>query len=397
MNVTKLHTGLNSLVIFRNLLAHPVIAALDRFLSAPPQLGEERVGLFCEFAAALYRQTDRFRRCLLELVLEDENIYVIRSCSEAAVDGCLEDCLEHELEFLEQLSRIDAAQLTAHLEYTGYLPSYVTEKLDFRKLYRERMKEIHQKGYGIFARYNTFTVSDGAPVPVEHPDSQTLDELPGYERERAKVVANTEALLSGRPAANVLLYGDAGTGKSSTVKAIANAYADQGLRLIEIKKNQLYQIPKLVDRLGKNPLKFILFVDDLSFQANDDNFNALKAILEGSVGGRCGNVAVYATSNRRHLVREKLSDRSGDDVHVADTMQELMSLSARFGLIVTFLKPDKERYLEIVHQLAKLYGIKLPESDLDARAEAHALRAGGRSPRAAKQLIELLAAGVLPV
>ena len=143
--------------------------------------------------------------------------------------------------------------------------------------------------------------------------------MPGYEREREKVIANTRALLEGKPANNVLLYGDAGTGKSSAIKAIANAFADQGLRLVEVKKNQLYQIPDLIDQLAANPLKFILFIDDLSFSSNDDNFAALKAILEGSVGGRARNIAVYATSNRRHLIKETLTDRTGDDIHEADT------------------------------------------------------------------------------
>ncbi len=196
------------------------------------------------------------------------------------------------------------------------------------------------------------------------------------------------------PAVNVLLYGDAGTGKSSSVKAIANEFAADGLRLVEVKKNQLYQIPALLDSLAQNPLKFILFIDDLSFSANDDNFAALKAILEGSVGGRSQNVVVYATSNRRHLIKETLSDRSGDDIHEADTRQELMSLSARFGLTVTFQRPDKVRFEEILLDLAKQYGVQMPSDQLFIKGEAFAIRAGGRSPRVARQFIELLSAGV---
>lgn len=134
-----------------------------------------------------------------------------------------------------------------------------------------------------------------------------------------------------------------GTGKSSTVKAVANAFADEGLRLIEVKKNQLYQIPDLVETLSANPLKFILFIDDLSFSTNDNDFAALKAILEGSVSSRSSNLAVYATSNRRHLVKETFSDREGDEIHLADTMQELMSLSARFALPSLF--PARQRAL----------------------------------------------------
>ena len=161
-----------------------------------------------------------------------------------------------------------------------------------------------------------------------------------------------------------------------------------------MKKNQLYQIPALMDELAKNPLKLILFIDDLSFAANDDNFAALKAILEGSVGGRSHNVVVYATSNRRHLVKESMSDRSGDDLHASDTRQELMSLAARFGLTVTFQQPDKERFDTILLELARQYGVQMPSDQLFIKGAAFALRAGGRSPRVAKQFIEMLAGGV---
>ena len=164
---------------------------------------------------------------------------------------------------------------------------------------------------------------------------------------------------------------------------------------MEVKKNQLYLLPDLMDKLAANPLKFILFIDDLSFAANDDNFAALKAILEGSAGGRADNIAVYATSNRRHLVKETLSDRAGDDLHEADTRQELMSLSARFGLIVTFQRPDKALYSQILLQLAKQYQLPIPSDQLITRGEAFAIRAGGRSPRAARQFIEQCRAGVL--
>lgn len=192
----------------------------------------------------------------------------------------------------------------------------------------------------------------------------------------------------------MLLYGDAGTGKSSTVKAAAKHFAPEGLRMVEIKKNQLYMIPQIMEELASNPLKFILFIDDLSFNGNDDNFSALKATLEGSISGRGSNVAIYATSNRRHLVKENMSDRDGDELHVNDTIQETMSLAARFGLTVTFQKPDKDSYLSIVRSLADQYGIDMDEDELFRKAEAHALRSNGRSPRTAKQFIELLKIGI---
>ena len=305
--------------------------------------------------------------------------------------------MEHELQFLNKLSQLTLEDFIHGAEYQDpdvYHESWNVSDRDIAGDYAARLREVGSKGYGIFARYHTFTVENGALVPVKHPDPQQLEELPGYEQERQKVIANTQALLDGKPANNVLLYGDAGTGKSSAIKAIANRFADQGLRLVEVKKNQLYQIPDLMDTLAANPLKFILFIDDLSFTANDDNFAALKAILEGSVGGRAQNIAVYATSNRRHLIKETLTDRAGDDIHESDTRQELMSLSARFGLTITFMSPDRDRYLYIVGQLAKQYGLDMDERELNVRSEAFAIRMGGRSARVAKQFVELCKAGV---
>ncbi|WP_298067734.1 ATP-binding protein [uncultured Mailhella sp.] len=385
---------LNSLVIFRRILSDPVLVKLQRLLSASPAETAACIDAYCDFAAELFAHTDDFSAYLLKLVLEDENIYILRRCSPGAASPVLEECLTHELAALQELSLFDGKDIREALAFDGFLPRWNTSAQDFARAYAERLAAIHQRGYGIFAKYRMFTVKDGVLVPVKHPDTQTLEQLPGYERERSRIIANTRALLNGQPANNVLLYGDAGTGKSSTVKAIVNAFHAEGLRLIEVKKNQLYQIPDIVETLGRNPLKFILFIDDLSFSSNDADFAALKAILEGSVNGHSGNLAVYATSNRRHLIKESWEDRTGSDLHESDTRQELMSLAARFGLTVTFSRPDKERYLEIVHILARQYQLDLPEAQLDIRAEAHAIRNGGRSPRAAKQFIELTKSGV---
>ncbi|MBE6803653.1 MAG: ATP-binding protein, partial [Ruminococcaceae bacterium] len=228
-------------------------------------------------------------------------------------------------------------------------------------------------------------------IPVKYPDPQRLSQMSGYELERQKVIDNTMALLQNKPCNNVLLYGDAGSGKSSTIKAIVNEYWEMGLRLIEIKKNQLYSLPDVIEELADNPLKFIIFIDDLSFSTNDNDFGALKAILEGGVAGKTDNLAIYATSNRRNLVKENFSDRNGDDIHLQDTIQEIMSLSARFGLKITFSKPDKDLYLSIVENLSMQYNISIDKNELFLSAEAFALRNGGRSPRTAKQFIEYLA------
>ena len=403
MKLREWNARLHGLVVFRSLLDDPVVAKLldltDRMEAGAPGYGPV-CDAVAQFEAALFEHTTNWGSYLSAAVLEAETVCV-RQAASGTLAPALQTALDSELAFLQALCGLTLDELLAaassaagQAQELAFLPRWETSGIDLPAAYAQRMSEVGKKGYGMFAKHHVFTVENGQLVPVKYPDPQRLSELPGYEKEREKVIANTKALLAGMPANNVLLYGDAGTGKSSAVKAIANEFAPEGLRLVEVKKNQLYQIPDLMDKLAANPLKFILFIDDLSFTANDDNFAALKAILEGSVGGRAKNIAVYATSNRRHLIKETLTDRTGDDIHEADTRQELMSLSARFGLTVTFQRPEKARFETILAELAKQHGIDMPMDQLLVKAEAFAIRAGGRSPRVAKQFIEQCEAGV---
>ena len=403
MKLREWNARLHGLVVFRSLLDDPVVAKLldltDRMEAGAPGYGPV-CDAVAQFEAALFEHTTNWGSYLSAAVLEAETVCV-RQAASGTLAPALQTALDSELAFLQALCGLTLDELlaaagsaTGQAQELAFLPRWETSGIDLPAAYAQRMSEVGKKGYGMFAKHHVFTVENGQLVPVKYPDPQRLSELPGYEKEREKVIANTKALLAGMPANNVLLYGDAGTGKSSAVKAIANEFAPEGLRLVEVKKNQLYQIPDLMDKLAANPLKFILFIDDLSFTANDDNFAALKAILEGSVGGRAKNIAVYATSNRRHLIKETLTDRTGDDIHEADTRQELVSLSARFGLTVTFQRPEKARFETILAELAKQHGIDMPMDQLLVKAEAFAIRAGGRSPRVAKQFIEQCEAGV---
>ena len=403
MKLREWNARLHGLVVFRSLLDDPVVAKLldltDRMEAGAPGYGPV-CDAVAQFEAALFEHTTNWGSYLSAAVLEAETVCV-RQAASGTLAPALQTALDSELAFLQALCGLTLDELlaaagsaTGQAQELAFLPRWETSSIDLPAAYAQRMSEVGKKGYGMFAKHHVFTVENGQLVPVKYPDPQRLSELPGYEKEREKVIANTKALLAGMPANNVLLYGDAGTGKSSAVKAIANEFAPEGLRLVEVKKNQLYQIPDLMDKLAANPLKFILFIDDLSFTANDDNFAALKAILEGSVGGRAKNIAVYATSNRRHLIKETLTDRTGGDIHEADTRQELMSLSARFGLTVTFQRPEKARFETILAELAKQHGIDMPMDQLLVKAEAFAIRAGGRSPRVAKQFIEQCEAGV---
>ncbi len=390
-NCKNLLLQMKTLVIFKELKERTVIRKFIYALEAVNSGScENAVERYADFASALYKHSDNLTQYILRLVLENENLYMLRKGEGLETGVLLDECLANELYVLQQLAEIPSEDIIAKISYDGFLPHYKTEKLDFSKIYADRIHQIGQFGYGIYSRYHVFVIKDGKIVPVEYPDSIRLSQLSGYERERQEVIDNTLALLKGKPANNVLLYGDCGTGKSSTVKAIANEYSVKGLRLIELKKKQLHEIPAIVETISKNPLKFIIFIDDLSFTEDDDDFAALKAILEGSVSSTASNLCIYATSNRRHLVRETFSAREGDEIHFNDTMQELLSLSDRFGLTVTYSKPNKELFLNVVRDLASQYQLKMPVEEVCAKAEAYALTRGGRSPRVAKQFVEYL-------
>ena len=406
-NLRELHLQLNSLTIFRNLLKSPVIIKFEKLLSVCGDLYDlnHRVSASCdssdaaklqtcavktyaEFVSELYHSGSNLSDYIYNFVIDDENFYIKAKAKGTAPNDVIEKTLEKELFILQGISLIKPSEIKSRINYDGFLPDWNTSEHDFLASYLKRIENISKYGFGIFSKHHVFTILNDKIIPVKYPDAQLLDSLARYEREREIVVKNTLALLSGNKASNVLLYGDAGTGKSSTVKAIANQYKDEGLRLIEVKKHQLYSLPEIMEQLSENPLKFIIFIDDLSFTENDDNFTALKAVLEGSVTAISKNIVIYATSNRRRLVKELFSSRAGEDeIHINDTLQETTSLAARFGLTIVFEKPDKDVYRAIVEQLATAYGIQINEQ-LFIKAEAFAIRSSGRSPRAAKQFIE---------
>ncbi|MDE6775454.1 MAG: ATP-binding protein, partial [Ruminococcus sp.] len=328
---------------------------------------------------------------ILKAVLENDNFYIRGKAQRKVFDSHIVETVKNELEFFQELSRITPEDFISDIDYDRFLPKWRTSEIDFIAEYNKRLENIGKYGYGKYSQNKMFILRNNETVPVKYPDKQKLSELYGYERERKAVIDNTLALVNGKKAQNVLLYGDAGTGKSSTVKAVVNEFADMGLRLVEITKEQLRDIPMLIDELSENPLKFIIFIDDLSFTSGEDCFGALKAVLEGSVSSRTDNIAIYATSNRRHLIKESFSDRDGDDVHRNDTMQEMLSLSARFGLRVNFSRPDKKNYTAIAIELAKAHNINLPDEEIILKAEQFAISSGnGRSPRTACQFINQL-------
>lgn len=392
----NLSIELHSLTIFKSLKSNDVILSLMKYLDMKEDNDDVDVGdlveLYSDFVSGLFNLGDgNLANYIKTIALDDENVYIKAVGCNKKISKSMQASLDRELDILQKVASLTPEKLREGLDWSEFLPLWDVDEIDLKKEYSERLQNITKFGYGMYAKYHMFYIDNSAQIiPVKNPDTITLNDLVDYKKEQKIILDNTKALLSGKPAANVLLTGDAGTGKSSTIKAICNELYKDGLRILEVRKDQLREIPALLDELTLNPLKFIIFIDDLSFQKDDDNFSALKAVLEGSVSAKSNNVAIYATSNRRHIVKEKFSDRDGDDVHVNDTMQEAISLSARFGIQITFSKPDKKTYLEIVKHLADQNNITYDLEKLNDEAERFALSKGGRSARAAKQLIDLI-------
>ena len=387
--ITEVYSSLCLFTVTRDVLETPVIKSFINYCEEENK--QEKLKKYGAFVSEIYKNGGNLSKCVQKALFENENVYVKAVSKNEEISKNIENSLNNELNTLSDLVAITSDSFMLDMGVTTKLPEYDTEKTDIQAVYRERLKSIEKYGYGIFAFNCMFSsTDDGEIVPVESADKIGIDNFIGYHEERQRVLDNTIAFQEGRPAANILLYGDAGTGKSSTVKAVANHLFDSGIRLIEIRKNQLLLLPKIMAKISKNPLKFIIFIDDLSFNKNDDSFSMLKATLEGSASAKAKNAVIYATSNRRHIVKESFGDREGNDVHRNDTVQETLSLSERFGLTILFAKPSKPLYLEIINELAKRKGVTMDKAELEIKAEAFALNRGYRSARCAEQFIDSL-------
>ncbi|WP_180270693.1 ATP-binding protein [Sporanaerobium hydrogeniformans] len=274
---------------------------------------------------------------------------------------------------------------TKNLEVLEKLLETVT---DSKMCIRQLAEYYHFYGAGKMNGYKAFKWNEKAGfIGISECDPIMLDELIGCEYQKEALIKNTENFLAGKVANNVLLFGDSGTGKSSLVKALLNTYVEKGLRMIDLSKADFFHFNSISNELRKRGLKFIIFLDDLSFEEFETEYKYMKALIEGGVEIKPNNVLIYATSNRRHLIRETWDERVGQDVHIKDTRQEKLSLSERFGMTLTFTSPDQKAYLTIVEDLAQKHGIVLPENVLREKAIQWELVHGGRSGRVAKQFI----------
>jgi hypothetical protein len=331
--------------------------------------------------------------------------------------------VQHDLKVLQSLSSVGSnclsqwlqAEIALPFELVAWhgTPSHSNSHSALRHLLRFRSEcfqslnnwaealpklAVHYREYGtgMFTQYAALSWRSGKLVGISHPDRIQIENLVGYDLQKETLLKNTEFFLAGARALHVLLYGSRGSGKSSLVKSLLLKYSDRGLRLIEVAKSDLKDLPIITEQLRHAPQKFIIFVDDLSFEQESEDYKALKVLLEGNLTARPENAIVYATSNRRHLLREYFSDRprpsDSDEVHPWDTVQEKLSLSDRFGLTITFAGADQHTYLQIVTHLAAQAQIEISPEDLEYRALQWATRHNGRSGRTAQQFIDFLQA-----
>ncbi|MCR5508057.1 MAG: ATP-binding protein [Lachnospiraceae bacterium] len=360
---------------------------------------------------------------LAGILVDNENVYSAAAELKGEPDGSVNDIMLHDCGIFREMFEYDLDAIDENLaagcisfikDYkgTGFcggrMDARVRDKINTLALMLAKSEDAagfkdiltgfyKDFGVGKFGLNKAFYVErDKAGeirlLPVSNVSDAVLDDLVGYETAKRKLIENTEAFIYGRPANNCLLFGDAGTGKSSMIKGLLNEYYDSGLRVIELYKHQFGDINDVLAAVRNRNYRFILCLDDLSFEESETEYKYLKALIEGGIGNMPENVLVYATSNRRHLVKETWSDRDDirvdNGIHKSDTMQEKLSLAYRFGVTVYFPKPDKKEFNNIVKVLAERNGIDMPEDELLLEANKWELGHGGLSGRTARQFID---------
>ena len=396
----ELRAALLGLSAYKALREEPLLKAVGNLLDGlAAGRGEEALGAYTDVVLALQEAgAHGMGDGLLALLRYRETPYPRALTGPAGADAVLETAARRDVNVLKRLRGLDCGAVLEKL--TGLLgPEFapVLEELprwqagadfDFEGLtafYREH-------GAGLFARYRAFVWTDGALIPVHEPDCPDEEEMMGYTLQRDQVIANTRALLEGRRVNDVLLYGDSGTGKSATVKSLLSLPDFGKLRLLEGQKEGLRDMPALIRSLRGRQQKFILFIDDLAFDQDDNTYSVVKTILEGGLEKRPDNVAIYATSNRCLLVRQTFSDRAGDEVDIRETIAEKTALSDRFGLRIPYLALNKAEFLELIEQLADQAGVSMDRGELMREAVKWDMKFPGRTPRGARQFIASLSA-----
>ena len=397
MDIQKLCADIAGMCAYRYIEDKPVMLALKELLNAlRAAQGEKALSAYSRLFFALRQEGALGLGDWLDSALRYEENPYADLIARGGEDPALVQAARQDVVLFNTMARTDGGEFIAALggllgeEYAQTVAALPRWTAGPAIAFEELTEFYRLHGAGLFARYRAFLWEDGQLFPVEQPDSPKPEELLGYEMQREQVIANTRALVAGHAVNNVLLFGDSGTGKSATVKSLLTQPGLESLRLIEVQKDGLSDMTRLIRTLRSKPQKFILFIDDLAFDQDDKVFSALKTILEGGLEPRPANVAVYATSNRRHLVRQTFSERAGEEVDTFETIAEKTALSERFGLRIPYQNMDKRGYLALVDHLAAREGIQVEQSKLHAMAMQWDIRHGGRTPRSARQFIASL-------
>lgn len=397
MNLILLRAQLRGLSAFRSLLDTPMLKdALQLLDAAARRDGEGALAaydqMFYHLKAEGYSGLGAW---LWDTLRYTETPYGDLAGSGRS-DSELEGAARRDVDALLQLARLGAEDIRVALkpilteEYVSVLDSLPAWETGAPFTFEELSAFYQENGAGLYAKYRAFLWEEGQLVPVADPDCPHPVELLGYDQQRKQVLDNTRLLVEGKPSNNVLLFGDGGTGKSATVKSMLYLPGMENLRLIEIQKENLVGMPRLIRSLAGRRQSFILFIDDLAFDQDDKTYSSLKTILEGGLEKRPLNVAIYATSNRRHLVRQTFSDRAGDEVDAFETISEKTALAERFGLRIPYMTMSKSEYLALIDHLAGLYHVEMNREVLHAKAMEWEIRHAGRTPRVARQFIASL-------
>lgn len=397
MNLILLRAQLRGLSAFRSLLDTPMLKdALQLLDAAARRDGEGALAAYDQMFYLLKAEGySGLGTWMWDTLRYTETPYGDLAGSGRS-DPELEGAARRDVDALLQLARLGAEDIRVALkpilteEYVSVLDNLPAWETGALFTFEELSAFYRENGAGLYAKYRAFLWEEGQLVPVADPDCPHPVELLGYDQQRKQVLDNTRLLVEGKPSNNVLLFGDGGTGKSATVKSMLYLPGMENLRLIEIQKENLVGMPRLIRSLAGRRQSFILFIDDLAFDQDDKTYSSLKTILEGGLEKRPLNVAIYATSNRRHLVRQTFSDRAGDEVDAFETISEKTALAERFGLRIPYMTMSKSEYLALIDHLAGLYHVEMNREVLHAKAMEWEIRHAGRTPRVARQFIASL-------
>ena len=397
MNLILLRAQLRGLSAFRSLLDTPMLKdALQLLDAAARRDGEGALAAYDQMFYLLKAEGySGLGTWMWDTLRYTETPYGDLAGSGRS-DPELEGAARRDVDALLQLARLGAEDIRVALkpilteEYVSVLDNLPAWETGVPFTFEELAAFYRENGAGLYAKYRAFLWEEGQLVPVADPDCPHPVELLGYDQQRKQVLDNTRLLVEGKPSTNVLLFGDGGTGKSATVKSMLYLPGMENLRLIEIQKENLVGMPRLIRSLAGRRQSFILFIDDLAFDQDDKTYSSLKTILEGGLEKRPLNVAIYATSNRRHLVRQTFSDRAGDEVDAFETISEKTALAERFGLRIPYMTMSKSEYLALIDHLAGLYHVEMNREVLHAKAMEWEIRHAGRTPRVARQFIASL-------